>query len=83
MHGIKGGIMSQPLASVYNFYRNGFKAMTVGRTLWKIILIKLLVMFAVLKLFFFPNYLKTNFQTDEQRADHVLEQLSRTAAHNH
>ena len=53
--------------------------MTVGRTLWKIILIKLLVMFAVLKLFFFPNYLHTNFQTDEQRATHVLEQIARPA----
>lgn len=75
--------MAGPFTSVYTFYRNGFKAMTVGRTLWKIILIKLLVMFAVLKLFFFPNYLKTNFQTDEQRADHVLEQLSRPAVPNH
>ncbi|MBU0663672.1 MAG: DUF4492 domain-containing protein [Proteobacteria bacterium] len=75
--------MSQPLTRVYTFYRNGFRDMTVGRSLWKIILIKLFVMFAVLKLFFFPNYLKTNFQTDEQRADHVLEQLSRPAVHNH
>ncbi len=75
--------MAGPFVSVYTFYRNGFKAMTVGRTLWKIILIKLIIMFAVLKLFFFPNYLKTNFQTDEQRADHVLEQLSRPAVPNH
>ncbi|MDD3815954.1 MAG: DUF4492 domain-containing protein [Desulfocapsaceae bacterium] len=75
--------MSQPLTRVYAFYRNGFRSMTVGKTLWKIILIKLLVMFAVLKLFFFPNYLKTNFQTDEQRADHVLEQLSRPVVQNH
>lgn len=57
--------------------------MTVGRTLWKIILIKLLVMFAVLKLFFFPNYLHTNFQTDEQRAAHVLEQIARPVVQNH
>ncbi len=75
--------MSQPLTRIYTFYRNGFKAMTVGRTLWKIILIKLLVMFAVLKLFFFPNYLDTHFQTDEQRADHVLEKLARPAVQNH
>ncbi|MFH2124285.1 MAG: DUF4492 domain-containing protein [Pseudomonadota bacterium] len=75
--------MLQPLTRVYSFYLNGFRSMTVGRTLWKIIFIKLFVMFAVLKLFFFPNYLKTNFQTDEQRADHVLEQLSRPAAQNH
>jgi hypothetical protein len=50
--------------------------MTLGKTLWKIILIKLVVMFAVLKLFFFPNYLKTNFDTDQQRADHVISHLT-------
>ncbi len=75
--------MSHPLANVYIFYRDGFRSMTVGRTLWKIILIKLFVMFAVLKLFFFPNYLNTNFQTDEQRADHVLEQIIRPAVPNY
>ncbi len=75
--------MLQPLTSVYTFYRNGFRAMKVGRTLWKIIFIKLFIMFAVLKLFFFPNYLNTNFQTDEQRADHVLEQLARPPVQNH
>jgi hypothetical protein len=37
---------------------------------------KLFVMFAVLKLFFFPNFLQTNFSTDKQRADHVIEQLT-------
>lgn len=75
--------MNGSLTSIYTFYRNGFKSMTVGRTLWKIIVIKLIVMFAVLKLFFFPNYLKTNFQTDEQRADHVLEQLAGPAVQHH
>jgi hypothetical protein len=50
--------------------------MTVGRTLWKIIFIKLFVMFVVLKLFFFPNFLKTQFPTDQQRADHVVLQLT-------
>jgi hypothetical protein len=36
-------------------------------------------MFAVLKLFFFPDFLKTNFSTDEQRADYVMEQITRPA----
>lgn len=62
---------------VYSFYRDGFRRMVVGKTLWKIIIIKLVIMFAVLKLFFFPNYLNTNFETDEQRAGYVLEQLTR------
>jgi hypothetical protein len=75
--------MVQSLTKIYTFYRNGFRAMTVGRALWKIILIKLFVMFAVLKLFFFPNYLNTHFQTDKQRTDHVLEQITRQAGQNH
>lgn len=70
------------LLGVYRFYRDGFKRMTVGKALWKIILIKLFVMFAVLKLFFFPNYLKTNFSNDQQRADHVIEQLTGSVKNN-
>ncbi|MFH0783113.1 MAG: DUF4492 domain-containing protein [Pseudomonadota bacterium] len=61
---------------LYSFYREGFHNMTVGRTLWRIIFIKLLVIFVVLKLFFFPNFLQTHFSTDQQRADHVLIQLT-------
>jgi hypothetical protein len=34
-------------------------------------------MFLILKLFFFPNYLKTNFDTDQERSDHVIEQLTK------
>lgn len=60
---------------IFRFYYDGFRSMTVGRTLWIIILIKLFVMFAILKLFFFPNYLKNNFDTDEERGNHVIEQL--------
>ncbi len=60
---------------IFNFYRDGFRSMTVGKRLWLIIFIKLFIMFAILKLFFFPNYLQTNFNTDEERGNHVLEQL--------
>ena len=46
------------LKRVVRFYIEGFRGMTLGRTLWCIILIKLFIMFAVLKAFFFPSYLK-------------------------
>jgi len=69
--------MASSLAKqIYRLYYDGFRRMTVGKTLWKIIIIKLIVMFAVLKLFFFPNYLNSNFSTDQQRADHVINQLT-------
>jgi len=51
--------------------------MTVGKKLWAIIIIKLIVLFLVLKLFFFPDFLKTNFKTDEERSNHVIEQLTK------
>ncbi|MDR1056390.1 MAG: DUF4492 domain-containing protein [Prevotellaceae bacterium] len=60
---------------VFRFYYEGFKSMTIGKTLWLIILIKLFIMFVVLKLFFFPNYLNTNFKTDEERSKHIIEEL--------
>lgn len=74
--------MIEMLVKVFTFFRDGFTQMTVGRTLWKIIFIKFFVMFAVLEVFFFPNYLETNFETDKQRGDYVLEQLTRTSATN-
>ena len=60
---------------VYMFYYDGFRNMTWGRKLWGIILIKLFIMFAILKLFFFPDILKKEFKNDEERSNHVLEQL--------
>ncbi|MFN2258070.1 MAG: DUF4492 domain-containing protein [Desulfuromonadaceae bacterium] len=64
------------IRNVYTFYRDGFRSMVVGKTLWKIIFIKLFIMFAVLKMFFFPDFLATNFSSDAERADHVLSNLT-------
>ena len=61
---------------IFNFYYQGFRSMTVGKTLWTIIIIKLIIMFGILKIFFFPNILKRNFDNDEQRSKHVIEQLT-------
>jgi hypothetical protein len=62
---------------IFHFYYDGFQSMTLGRTLWAIILIKLFIMFAILKIFFFPNFLKTNFDNDKERGDYVIEQLTK------
>ncbi|MBU8870151.1 MAG: DUF4492 domain-containing protein [Gemmatimonadales bacterium] len=50
--------------------------MTLGRTLWVVIAVKLVVMFGILKLFFFPDFLGTRFDNDADRAEYVLEQIS-------
>jgi len=61
------------MKKIFQFYIEGFRGMTLGRTLWAIILIKLFILFFVLKLFFFPNLLKKNFNSDKERGEHVIE----------
>lgn len=63
--------------NIFRFYVDGFKSMTYGKTLWLIILIKLFIIFAVLRLFFFPDFLKKNFSSDDERSDYVIEQLTK------
>lgn len=65
----------QYLAGLGCFYLDGFRSMRTGKTLWKIILLKIAVFLLILKIFF-PDYLQTHFSTDQQRADHVLTNLT-------
>lgn len=67
--------MIKTIASVWRFYAEGFRNMTVGRSLWLIILIKLFIMFAILKVFFFPDRLATGYDNDAERADAVRNAL--------
>ena len=67
--------MANIIKEIANFYIDGFRNMTVGKSMWILILIKLFLIFVVLKFFFFPNFLNDNFDTDEQRAQHVRNEL--------
>jgi len=62
---------------VFRFYYDGFRSMTVGKKLWTIIIVKLVIIFLVFKLFFFPNFLNSHFKTNEEKSQHVIEQLIR------
>lgn len=59
---------------IFDFYYTGFKEMTVGRSLWLIIIIKLFIMFVILKLFFFKSDLR-EYRTPEEKSDKVVENL--------
>ncbi|KAA6318634.1 hypothetical protein EZS27_031381 [termite gut metagenome] len=63
---------------VFRFYLEGFKGMTWGKTLWLIILVKLFILFFILKLFFFPNYLK-KFGNESEKEQYVSEELIQRA----
>ncbi len=65
---------------VWRFYVEGFKSMTVGKSLWVIILLKLAVLFLVFRLFFFPDVLGSNYDSDEERAQAVRSALTERTA---
>ena len=63
----------------FNLYYDGFRQMTLGRTLWLIIGIKLFVIFIVLKLLFFPDFIGQNAEKGKE-AEFVAKELSNRKA---
>ena len=59
---MKQGLLSQ----IFHLYYDGFQTMTLGKTLWAVILIKLAIIFLILKLFFFPNYINSNAKNGDK-----------------
>lgn len=59
---MKQGLLSR----FFHLYYDGFRTMTLGKTLWAVILIKLAIIFLVLKLFFFPDFIKTNAKNGDK-----------------
>jgi hypothetical protein len=64
------------LQKIARFYIDGFRQMTVGRSLWLLIIIKLFIFFAIIKAIFFPDLLKSRYSTDTERADAVRSALT-------
>jgi len=61
--------LRQILKSLGALYVEGFKGMTWGRTMWILILLKLFILFAILRLFFFKPVLAG--KTDTEKSDFV------------
>ena len=56
------------------FCRNWFRCMTLGKILCLVVLIKLLIMFGILRPFFFPNFLNEHAPKDEKQ-EYVFREL--------
>lgn len=51
--------------------------MTWGRKLWIIILVKLFIMFAILRVFFFQDFLDSRFGSDKEKSEYVIDELTK------
>jgi hypothetical protein len=70
-------LLSYPIR-LFRFYYDGFSNMSSwGRRVWIIIIIKLFVIFVILKIFFFRDFLKHEYNSDEQRSEYILDQLTK------
>ena len=58
--------MKERLMQVWSLYADGFR---------NLIIIKLFIMFCILRVFFFPNYLNNVADNNTQKEDFVSQQL--------
>ena len=70
--------LSFPFATrVFRLYFDGFREMSQwGRKVWIIILIKIFIIFIILKIFFFHDFLNEKYDNDAQKSDYVLNQIT-------
>lgn len=61
---------------VWRLYADGFRQMTVGKTLWTLIIVKLIVIFLILKWLFFPDYVKQNTEKGHEAEFVATEMLN-------
>jgi hypothetical protein len=61
--------------SIYRFYADGFKNMRVGKTLWKLIFIKLAVIFLFLNYFVHDRSIKTEYKTYDEKVNFVYKNI--------
>lgn len=65
--------MINAVMSVWRFYVDGFRNMTWGRPLWWLIFLKVIVLFLVLRMFFFEPVLSG--KSDAEKSEYVGKEL--------
>ena len=65
------------IRQILYLYTDGFRKMSLGEGLWTIILLKLFIMFFVIKTFFFNENLNKKFSTNEQKYEYVIKNLTK------
>ena len=65
--------MKNAIISIWKFYVDGFRNMSWGRQLWWLILLKVVILFVLLRGFFFKPVLSG--KSDDERSEYVGAQL--------
>lgn len=65
------------LKNFINMYIEGFKNLKIGKTLWKLIFIKLLIILVFLKYFIYDENFKNTYKTQETKIDFVYKNITK------
>ncbi len=65
---------------IWRLYYDGFKNMTWGKPLWFLIFLKVFILFAILRVFFFKPHMSG--KTNEQKSSIVVNVLTKHSAPN-
>ena len=68
------GRLADRLKTVWEFYRDGFRNMTWGRPLIWLILLKIFILFAILRVFFFKPAMAG--MSDREKSETVGERIT-------
>jgi len=65
------------LKKIWIFYIDSFRNLNKdGKRLALIIVIKLIILFGIFKVFFFQDFLDSRYETDKQKSEHIIKQLT-------
>jgi uncharacterized protein YqhQ len=62
---------------IFRYCVNEFRTHTIGVAAVLFGIGIFLVLYLFLKPYFFPNFMETSFETDEERGRHMIEQITR------
>ncbi|AXX87894.1 DUF4492 domain-containing protein [Malaciobacter marinus] len=65
------------LKSIYNLYYDGFRNLTVGKSLWKIVIIKLITILVILNIFVYDKSFKSEYKTEKQKQNFVFKNMTK------
>lgn len=64
--------------TIFFFYYDGFKNMSVGKTLWKVVLIKIFIILVFLNQIMYEKNFKSEYETFEKKSAFVIQNLLRS-----
>ena len=62
---------------IFKFYIDGFKSLTIGKTLWKIIIIKLIVIITLLNFYIYAKSLNSEYKTTKEKINFVYKNITK------